>query len=182
MARVADHDDLAALLVHLGDLDVHLGHQRAGGVEHLQAARRRPRSRTACETPWALKITVAPSGTSSSSSTNTAPLRAEVVDDVAVVHDFVAHVDRRAVLLERALDDGDRAIDAGAEAARIGEQDVHVSDLLRRLRAAASVRLSKLSTISSDRPDADRAVGDVERGLVPVPVVEQQEIDDDARA
>ncbi len=30
-------------------------------------------SRTAGETPWALKMTVAPSGTSSSSSTKTAP-------------------------------------------------------------------------------------------------------------
>ena len=35
--------------------------------------RRSASARTACETPWALKITVAPSGTSSSSSTNTAP-------------------------------------------------------------------------------------------------------------
>ena len=37
--RVADHHDLAALLAHLGDLDVHLGHQRAGRVEHVEAAR-----------------------------------------------------------------------------------------------------------------------------------------------
>ena len=40
------------------------------------------------------------------------------------MHDLVAHVDRRAELRERALDDLDRAIDAGAEAARLGEQDV----------------------------------------------------------
>ena len=52
-------------------------------------------------------------------------LRAQVVDHEAVVHDFVAHVDRRAERFERALDDLDGAVDAGAEAARLGEQDVH---------------------------------------------------------
>ena len=52
----------------------------------------------------------------------------EVVDDVAVVHDFVAHVDRRAQRFERALDDLDRAVDAGAETAGIGEDDVHGRD------------------------------------------------------
>jgi hypothetical protein len=40
------------------------------------------------------------------------------------VDDLVAHVDRRAELLERALDDLDRAIDAGAKAARLGEDDL----------------------------------------------------------
>ena len=51
-------------------------------------------------------------------------LAAQVLDDVAVVHDLVPHVDGRAVDLERELDDLDRAIDAGAEAARAGEQDL----------------------------------------------------------
>jgi hypothetical protein len=78
-----------------------------------------------CDTPCAEKITVLPRGTSSSSSTNTAPFLAQVLDHVLVVHDLVAHVDRRAALLERALDDLDRALDAGAETAGIGEQDVH---------------------------------------------------------
>jgi hypothetical protein len=35
---VADHDELAALLAHAGDFEVHLGDQRAGGVEDAQAA------------------------------------------------------------------------------------------------------------------------------------------------
>jgi len=43
----------------------------------------------------------------------------EIVDDVGVVDDLVADVDRRAELVERALDDLDRAIDARAEAARL---------------------------------------------------------------
>src|SRR3546814_8480400 len=56
----------------------------------------------------------------------------EVVDHVAVVHDFVAHVDRRAERLDRTLDDLDRAVDAGAEAAGIGEDDVHGTEFYRR--------------------------------------------------
>jgi hypothetical protein len=68
---------------------------------------------------------VLPSGTSSSSSTKIAPRCLEVVDHELVVHDFVAHVDRRAQGLDGALDDLDGAVDAGAEATRVGEQDVH---------------------------------------------------------
>ena len=59
-----------------------------------------------------------PRGTSSSSSTNTAPALLELADDVRVVDDLLAHVDRRAALLERPLDDLDRALDAGARGAR----------------------------------------------------------------
>ena len=47
----------------------------------------------------------------------------EAADDVVVVDDVVADVDRRAVLLEQPLDDLDRAVDAGAERARSGEED-----------------------------------------------------------
>ena len=47
---------------------------------------------------------------------------AQPVDDEAVVDDLVAHIDRRAEPLERQLDDLDRAIDAGAKAARRGDQ------------------------------------------------------------
>ncbi len=39
MALVADHHDVEAVLAHLRDFDVHLGHERAGGVVHAQAAR-----------------------------------------------------------------------------------------------------------------------------------------------
>ena len=49
--------------------------------------------------------------------------RLEPADDVVVVDDVVADVDRRPVLLEQPLDDLDRAVDAGAERARSGEQD-----------------------------------------------------------
>src|SRR5690606_226417 len=57
----------------------------------------------------------------------------------AVVHDLVAHVDRRAEGLQRALDDLDRAIDAGTETTRVGEQDLHAV-LAMGTPVAASVR------------------------------------------
>ena len=52
-------------------------------------------------------------------------LGAQVAHDVGVVDDLVAHVDRRTELRERALDDLDRTVDAGTEAARLGEDDIH---------------------------------------------------------
>jgi hypothetical protein len=73
VALVADHDELVALAAQLGHLDVHLGDQRAGGVEHLKTAGIRLAAH-AWLTPWALKISVAPGGTSARSSMKMAPL------------------------------------------------------------------------------------------------------------
>src|SRR3546814_20086665 len=42
--------------------------------------------------------------------------------DVAVVHDLMADIDRGAIGLDRLRDDLDGPVDAGAEAARRGEQ------------------------------------------------------------
>ena len=49
----------------------------------------------------------------------------QAVHDRPVVDDLLADVDRTAELLERELDDPDRAFNAGAEAARLGEIDLH---------------------------------------------------------
>jgi hypothetical protein len=40
------------------------------------------------------------------------------------------HIDRRTELFQRAFDDGDGALDAGAKTAGSGEQDVHVTEFL----------------------------------------------------
>ena len=48
----------------------------------------------------------------------------QALDDMAVVHDLVAHIDRRAVFLQRQLDDVDRAHDARTESARLGQNDL----------------------------------------------------------
>ena len=49
--------------------------------------------------------------------------RLEVADDVEVVDDLLADVDGRPPELERLLDGVDRALDAGAVAARGGQED-----------------------------------------------------------
>ncbi len=48
----------------------------------------------------------------------------QAVHHIAVVDDFMTHIDRRAMLFERQLDNLDRAVDTGAKAARGGEQDL----------------------------------------------------------
>src|SRR5205814_720724 len=48
-------------------------------------------------------------------------LGAQPLDDVPIVHDLMAHIDRRAVFLERPLDDLDGSFDAGTEATRLGQ-------------------------------------------------------------
>ena len=52
----------------------------------------------------------------------------EPAHDVDVVHDLLAHVDGRAVLLEQALDGVDRPLDAGAVATRARQQQSPGSD------------------------------------------------------
>src|SRR5205085_3881789 len=70
----------------------------------------------------------------------------EALDDVLVVHDLVAHIDRRAVLLERALDDLDGAHDAGAEATRLGENDLHRAARLVAIDITSSDTLMRAET------------------------------------
>ncbi len=80
--------------------------------------------RTAGETPWALKMTRAPSGTSASSSTKMAPACAQFFNHVAVVDDFLTDVDGRAVEIEGDFDNVDGAHDAGAKTAGFQEQNL----------------------------------------------------------
>ena len=80
---------------------------------------------TAFGTPWALKIVTASGGTSDMFLDEARALGLEVFHHVLVVHDLVAHVDRRAVFLQRALDDLDRAHDAGAKSAGLSKYDAH---------------------------------------------------------
>jgi hypothetical protein len=44
-----------------------------------------------------------------------------------VVHNLVAHIDRRSKALDGALDDFNRAFDAGAEAARLSQNYPHAN-------------------------------------------------------
>ena len=119
MAVVADHHHFAAELAHLGHFDVHLGYQRAGGVEDGQAARGRLGAHGARDAVGGKHQRIAGRDVIELLDEDRA-LVAQVLDDIGVVDDFVTHVDRRAELLQGALDDVDGAVDAGAKAARLG--------------------------------------------------------------
>ena len=98
MAGVADQHDLAAALVMDFGLAMDLGDQRAGGVEREEiAALQLPRGST-CGTPWAEKITGASVVRNFGEFLDEdRALGLQALDHVAVVHDLVADVDRRAV-------------------------------------------------------------------------------------
>jgi len=52
----------------------------------------------------------------------------------------VTHIDRRAEQFERTFDDADGAIDASAEAARIGQMNLHYCADLEELRIRGIIR------------------------------------------
>ena len=122
-------DVAAALIVHLGD-------QRTGRVDGRERARLR----------FVLDVSRHAMGAEDRHGARrhvlqcldeTRALRLERFDDVAIVDDLVAHVDRRAMLGQRPLDDIDRPNDAGAKPARLGENDLHSLDLLVKAPAGS---------------------------------------------
>ena len=123
MALVADQDDRVALGGELLGLHVHLRDERAGGVDRLQPAR----SAFACtarrDAVGGEDDRLALGHLGLLLHEDRAAL-AELLDHVLVVHDLLADVDRRAVQLERALDGLHGAVDAGAVAARGGQQQL----------------------------------------------------------
>jgi hypothetical protein len=124
MALVADHHDFAPGGAHLGHFDVNLGDQRARGVEHAQPTRGGFRLHSLGDSVGREDDDAARRHLIQLVDEDRA-LRAQLVDDITVVHDLVPHVDGRAVGCDRPLDDLDRAIDASAETARLGQQHIH---------------------------------------------------------
>ena len=119
---VADQHDRAPVLGESPGLHVHLGDERAGRVDHLEAPNLRVRVDVGSD---------AVGGENDDRSLGHLgllldehrALRFEVAHDVQVVHDLLADVDGRAVLGQRALDRVDGTIDAGAVAAGRREED-----------------------------------------------------------
>jgi hypothetical protein len=50
---------------------------------------------------------------------------AQILDHMAVMHNFVAHINRRAKFDQRAFHDVDRALHPGAEPAGLSQYDTH---------------------------------------------------------
>ena len=122
MAGMADQHDLAVLASVAAAFVMHLGDQRAGGVDHRQ---------TALGGRLLDPLGDAVGGEDGHRAGRDLvqfvdehrAAGAQILDDMAVVHDFVTHIDRRAVFLQRALDDLDGPLHAGAEAAGLGQDD-----------------------------------------------------------
>ena len=139
VALVADEQDLEVVAREAHGLAVHLGHERAGGVDGVQAAvgggvhdRRRDAVRAEDD--------VGALGHLVDLVDEDRALLLELGHDVDVVHDLLAHVDGRAVVLERLLDGDHGAVDAGAVAARRREQHALVSGDGDILEPAAHAR------------------------------------------
>ncbi len=126
VAGVADEHGFGALAAGAMDLHVHLGHQRTGGIEHLERA--------------GLGHLAYRLGDAVGGEDDDAVVRhliqlldedgarlLELVHHVAVVHHFMTDIDGGTELLQRTLDDADGAVDTGTEAAGICEQDIHQS-------------------------------------------------------
>src|SRR5690606_27671421 len=108
-------------------LHVHLRHERASRIEHLEAAttslflhraRDTVRAEHDCRIVRHLVEFV--------DEHRTKP--PQPIHHVSVVHDLVAHVDRRTEELERAFDDVDRSIDTGTETSGIRKKNLHYGE------------------------------------------------------
>ena len=125
-----DQDQLAALTNIALALVVHLGDQRAGRVEHRKIARRGflldafrdAMGREHRDGVW---------WDLGDLFDEHCALGLEAFHHVFVVHDLVAHVDRRAVFHQRALHDFNCAHHAGTETARLGQYHFHAQSLTR---------------------------------------------------
>ena len=133
VALVTDQDDLLAFCIGAFGFAVDLGNQRAGRVDKLQIP--------ALGFFWhGLRHAVggenhrAVVGCFVQLVNEDGALGFQTFDHKAIVYDLMAHIDRRAVLLQRQLDDVDGANDARAEPSGGGKFDgqrwLHVSDPL----------------------------------------------------
>jgi hypothetical protein len=121
MPCMADQDAFAASLGVPDDFHMHLGDQRAGGVEDAQVARDASASSIASRHTVRAEHQGRTVGHIVQFFDEDGTPTLQILDHEAVVHDFMAHVDRCAEELERTIDDLDGAIDACAETAGIGE-------------------------------------------------------------
>ena len=124
VAGMADQDQSAAARDVPLALDVHLGNQRAGRVEHRQAARLGLIDDRLCDAMGTENRHRAVRDFVQLLDEHRA-LALERLDHMTVVDDLVTHVDRRAELLERPIDDVDCPHDAGAKAARLSQKYPH---------------------------------------------------------
>ena len=118
MFGMPDQDDLSALIGISLPFDVHFRNERAGRVDDrkptvLCPGLDRARDPVGAEDGHGSRRDLVDLVDKMGS------LGAQPLDDVPVVNDFVTDVDRRAVLLQRALDDFDCSFDPCAKSSRL---------------------------------------------------------------
>ena len=123
MACMADEDDVLTLLDLAFRLAVHLAHQRAGCVDIQQFAtvrfgRDRLGHAMSAENDGRIVRHFI------ELFDKDRPLGFQAVHHITVVDDFVTDIDRCPKLIERTLDNLDCAINAGAETARCGDEQL----------------------------------------------------------
>ena len=121
VALVPDQQDVVVLPGEPLGLVVHLGHQRAGRVDHLQIAGGRRLVHGRGHTMRGEDHDGALGHLVGLVDEDRAAL-GQCLDDVAVVHDLVTHVDRRPMFLQGELDGFDGAVHTRAVTTRLGEQ------------------------------------------------------------
>ena len=129
VAVMADKDEGSPLGDVAFALAVHFGNQRARGIENREVALdcfafdglgHAMRTENRARTGWNFGKVL----------DELRPHFLQALDDIAIVDDFVAHIDGRAVFGQSALDDLDGADHAGAKSARLSQDDLHISVLV----------------------------------------------------
>ena len=129
VAGMADQDDGVAVRRVAPRLHVHLRHERAGRVDDVVAERLRGGVHGGSDAVRGEDDRRA-DGRLGLGVDEDRAAGLELAHDVDVVDDLLAHVDRRAVVLERELHRLDRALDPGAVAAGRREENAfdHIAD------------------------------------------------------
>jgi hypothetical protein len=170
MAGVANQQNLAAALVMDLRLAMDFGDQRAGGVEGEKVAffrLRRYRLRHAVRGKDHRRVGF---GNFVELFDEDGTFGLEAFHHVSVVHDLVAHIDRRAVTDERLLDRIDGAHDAGAKASWRAQQHFERRFGLSRGGCAG---VHSGTRFGHSAPDMGLCAASVKRGQAAEPLVKQ---------
>jgi len=166
MPGMADEHDVPPLRDQPLGLAVHLGYQRTGRIEIFETTRlrvERYRFGNAVRREHDRRIV----GHLAQILDEHRALRLERVDDELVVDDLVTDIDGCAMLLDRQLDDADRTVDAGAEAAWCRDQQFERGFVAARRRGNGCGVCGGLCGDAHSR----RALRDCLPGRKPVPMV-----------
>ena len=122
VAFVTNHDELVAFFVQLGDFDMHLGDQGAGGIKNSEAARLRFGLNRFAHTmrtenqggPWRYIAQF---------FNEDGAFGFEIVDHIGVVHNFMAYINGPAKFGNGRFHNVDGTVDAGTKATRLSQKD-----------------------------------------------------------